>query len=235
LVNDGMAGRIHPRRSGPDLARIARFEALSVALISDAMDRLPGVGWPLRAMHAVGERRMVGPAFTVRTRPGDNLLVHKALDLARPGDVVVVDAGGSLENAILGELMAAYAEMRGLCGIVVDGAIRDSAAIARSPFPVFAAGVTHRGPWKSGPGEINGLVTVGRLTIAPGDLVCGDADGLVAIPPSHVDEVLAWAEARQVEEARQMSEIQAGRWDRSWLDAALDGAGCLAVEDPEDP
>src|SRR5260370_23739552 len=122
----------------------------------------------MRPMH--GKGAVADPAVTVRTRLVDNLLVHKALDLAEPGDLIVVDAGGDLTSAIIGELMVAHARKRGVAGFVIDGAIRDSAAIDAGVFPVFAAGVTHRGPYKDGPGEINVPVAIGGMVIEPGDL-----------------------------------------------------------------
>src|SRR4051812_49684010 len=106
------------------------------------MYRMDAGGARLRPMHKGG--RMAGPALTVKTRPGDNLMVHKALDLAEPGDVLVVDAGGDLTNAIIGELMLRQAELRGVAGIVINGAVRDAAEIRAGKLPVFAAGVTHR-------------------------------------------------------------------------------------------
>jgi RraA family protein len=219
-----MSFRIHPRRGGIDPVWIERFRALPVSTISDSMERLHGVGTPLRAMHGGG--RMVGHAFTVKTRPGDNLIVHKALDLAAPGDVVVVDAGGALENAIIGELMAAHGERRGLAGIVIHGAIRDSDELRRGTFPVFAAGVTHRGPYKDGPGAINVPIAIAGLPIAPGDLVCGDSDGLLVIPPSEIGPIHERAAQKLSAEQRMLEAIRAGADDRSWIDRALDAAGC---------
>ena len=98
--------------------------------------------------------------MTVKTRPGDNLMIHKALQLAKPGDVIVVDGGGDLTNALIGEIMIGDAIQRGLGDMVIYGAVRDSAWIAERDFPVFAAGVTHRGPYKDGPGEINVPIAV---------------------------------------------------------------------------
>ncbi|MBB4003573.1 RraA family protein [Aurantimonas endophytica] len=219
-----MGFTIHPRRGGIDPVWIERFKVLPVSTISDSMERLHGVGMPLRAMHGGG--RMVGTAFTVKTRPGDNLIVHKALDLAAPGEVVVVDAGGEQENAIIGELMAAYAEQRGLAGIVIFGAIRDSAELARGTFPVFATGVTHRGPYKDGPGVINIPIAVAGLPVSPGDLVCGDSDGLLAITPAALEDVHDRAAQKLAAEQQMMLAIRAGTDDRSWIDRALEAAGC---------
>jgi regulator of RNase E activity RraA len=169
---------------------------------------------------------MVGTAFTVKTRPGDNLMVHKALDMAEPGDVIVVDAGGALENAIVGELMAGWAQKRGLAGFVIDGAIRDSEALSEGDFPVYAAGVTHRGPYKDGPGEINGVVTVAGMVVRPGDLIAGDHDGVVAIAPEDAERVIAAAEAQHRKEQSSLAAIAAGTYDRKWVDEALKARGC---------
>src|SRR5437016_3176780 len=172
--------RILPVTRKVDAATVERFRPLPVANVSDVMARAAAGGARLRPLHAGGG--MAGPAFTVKTRPGDNLMVHKALDLAAPGDVVVVDAGGDLTNSIIGELMLAHAEKRGIAGIVIDGAVRDITAIRAGRFPVYAAGVTHRGPYKDGPGEINVPVALNGMVIAPGDLIIGDDDGLLCVP-----------------------------------------------------
>jgi len=211
------------RRVSTDL--VAAFRALPVANVSDCMSRIVAGGPTLRPMHAGGV--MAGPAFTVRTRPGDNLMVHKALDLAEPGDIVVVDAGGDLTNAIIGELMLAHAEQRGLGGIVIHGAVRDSGAIAKGSFPVYAAGVTHRGPYKDGPGEINVPVSLGGMVVNPGDLMLGDGDGLLALPLEEAPAILEAARAKHAAEERQMEAIRTGRSDRAWVDATLKRLGVI--------
>lgn len=207
---------------------VDRFRPIPVANISDSMNRMSAAGATLRPLHREG--LLIGPALTVRTRPGDNLMIHKALDLAAEGDVIVVDAGGDLTNALIGELMIAYAKKRGVAGIVINGAVRDLAAIAADDFPVFAAGVTHRGPYKDGPGEVNVAISLGGMPIRPGDLVVGDADGLVAVPQEAVDEVFAAADAKHRAETAQMSAIAEGSNDRTWVDRALLKLGCPGVE-----
>lgn len=217
--------RILPRRRKVDAGLVAPFSALPVANVSDVMARMAAGGPRLRPMHAGGF--MGGPAFTVKTRPGDNLMVHKALDIAEPGDVVVVDAGGDLTNAIIGEIMTTLAEKRGLAGIVIDGSVRDSGELRASPFPVYAAGVTHRGPYKDGPGEINVPVAIDGMVVEPGDLVIGDADGLLCVPFDAVSTVLTAAQKKQADEALVLSGMQEGRMpDRAWVDASLKRLGC---------
>jgi len=220
----GQGFRIAARTRKVDEATVARFAKLPVANVSDVMARMTAGGARLRPMHAGGV--MAGPAFTVKTRPGDNLMVHRALDLADPGDVIVVDAGGDLTNAIIGELMLAFAEHRRLGGFVINGAIRDYAAIHAGPFPVFAAGITHRGPYKDGPGEINVPVAIDGMVVEPGDLMIGDEDGLLCVPYDALETVARDAEAKQAAEEKQMAATKAGTIDRGWVEATLRKLGC---------
>ena len=214
--------RILPSPPPANAALLARLAALPVSNVSDNMQRSHGTN--LEPIHRSG--KMVGTAFTVRTRPGDNLMMHKAIDMAEPGDVIVVDAGGALENAIIGELMSGWARKRGVAGFVIDGAIRDSEALSEGDFPVYAAGVTHRGPYKDGPGEINVVVSVGGMVVRPGDLVAGDHDGVVAITQEEAEQVITAAEAQHRKELAALAAIEAGTWDRRWVDEALKARGC---------
>lgn len=216
--------RILQRARAVTPAAARRFLDIPVANVSDCMARMFAGGARLRPMHGGGA--MAGAAFTVKTRPGDNLMVHKALQLAAPGDVVVVDAGGDLTNAIIGEIMAGQAALKGLAGLVIHGAVRDARALREGSLPVFAAGVTHRGPYKDGPGEINVPVAFDGMVIHPGDLVLGDEDGLLCVPYDEV-EALHTAALDKVEYERKMVEnIRAGTNDTGWVDAALRRIGC---------
>src|SRR5438477_9171298 len=210
-----------PKRPDPRL--VAEFAKMVTPHLSDSMERLYAGGPQLRPMHREG--KLAGPAFTVKTAAGDNLLVHKALDSARPGDVIVVDAGGFLDNAIIGELMMTRARQRGVAGIVIWGAIRDSAEIAAGTYPVYAAGVTHRGPYKNGPGEINVAINMAGMAVNPGDIIVGDADGLVAIPQEQAERILKTAQGILVKETAAVKEIEAGTVDRSWVDKSLKEKG----------
>jgi RraA family protein len=219
--------RILKRKRKVSAELVARFRDLPVANVSDMMHRMTAGGPRLRPLHAGG--KLAGPAFTVKTRPGDNLMIHKALDLAEKGDVLVVDGGGDLTSALVGELMLAHAQARGLAGVVINGAVRDSGAIRAGKFPVYAAGVTHRGPYKDGPGEINVPVALDGMVIEPGDLVIGDEDGLLCVPYDEAETVAIAAAEKLAAEEKQMAEIKAGRSDRAWVDATLKRLGC-AVE-----
>lgn len=220
--------RILRRERQVSAETVERFGRLPVANISDCMSRMTAGGSRLRPMH--DGAAMAGPAFTVKTRPGDNLMIHKALDMASPGDVIVVDGGGDLTNSLMGELMATHARMRGLGGIVLYGAIRDVASIGAGSWPVFAAGVSHRGPYKDGPGEINVPIAIEGMVIEPGDLIVGDEDGVLCVPYDQTEAVYEAAAKKHAQEEKKMRAILAGQpEDRSWIDATLVRLGCEIV------
>lgn len=221
--------RILNRERVAPKALVEAFAKLPVANVSDAMSRMTAGGPALRPMHASGG--MAGVALTVACRPGDNLMLHKAIDLSRPGDIIVVDGGGDLTNALMGELMLAYAIKKGVSGLVLNAAIRDLDAFIKTNLPTYAAGVTHRGPYKDGPGEINVPISIGGMVVYPGDIVIGDSDGVLAVPLADAEVVLKKTEAKQDAEVLQMQAIQNGSNDRSWVDAALKKAGCTFPED----
>ena len=210
--------RIGPARPAADAALVERFRKIPVANISDSMFRIVAGGASLRP---IGSSALCGIALTVRTAPGDNLFVHKALDLAQSGDVVVVDAGGDLTNAIIGERMLAIAAAKGLAGIVINGAIRDVDALANHPLPVFAAGVTHRGPYKNGPGEINFPIAIAGMVVQSGDIIVGDADGLVCVPAADAAAICDLAAAKFKHE----TDTDPTKESRAWVDDALSRLG----------
>lgn len=203
---------------------VAAFFGLPVANISDCMTRMTAAGPRLRPMHKGGY--LAGPALTVKCRPGDNLMIHKALTLAQPGDVIVVDAGGDLTNSLFGEIMVATSVSIGLAGIVLNGAVRDCEEIRKGDFPLYAAGVTHRGPYKDGPGEINVPIAIDGMVIQPGDLIVGDADGLLCVPYDDIEAVLAATHKKLDIEKKMLADIAAGTLDTTWIDATLTRLGC---------
>lgn len=216
--------QILKRPRAVSLALAQQFLQIPVANVSDCMARMTAGGARVRPMH--DGTPMAGPALTVKTRPGDNLMIHKALKLAQPGDIIVVDAGGDLTNALIGEIMVGEAKLKGFGGIVINGAVRDSAVLRQDSFPIFAAGVTHRGPYKDGPGEINVPIAIDGMVIEPGDLVIGDADGLLCVPYDQVESILAAAHGKQDIEAKMVADIAGGTYDAAWIDAALQRANC---------
>jgi RraA family protein len=223
--------RILPSPPRPATELLEHLAALPTPNISDNMQRHHGAAAGLRPYHR--DAKLIGPAFTVKTRPGDNLLVHKAIDMAAAGDVIVVDAGGEVAQAIIGEIMTAHAAKRGIAGFVIDGAIRDAEAIANARLPVFARGVTHRGPYKDGPGEINVQVCIGGMVVNPGDIIIGDADGVLAVPQDIAEEVIAAATAQNRKEEATLAAIDAGTIDRSWVDEMLRQKGYALPNTPK--
>jgi len=220
--------RILPRQRFVDPETTRRFRDVPVACVSDVMSRMSAAGPSLRPLHAGGP--LAGPALTVKTRPGDNLMIHKALKLAVPGDVIVVDAGGDLTNALVGELMLSYAMQSGVAGVVINGAVRDSGWVRAGNFPVFAAGITHRGPYKDGPGEINVPIALGGMTIEPGDLIIGDEDGVLCVPFGETEALYALARAKRDREAEILASTMDGQLDsKNWVDETLRSLGCGGV------
>ena len=216
--------RILPMPARPAKKLVRALAAMVTPHLSDNMNRMAAGGAALRPMHRGG--KLCGPAYTVKVAPGDNLMVHKAIDSAAAGDVIVVDAGGEVTYAIIGDIMSSHAEARGVAGFVIYGAIRDSAEIGARRFPVYACGVTHRGPYKNGPGEINAPIAIGGMVVHPGDIIVGDADGVVAVPLAHAEEVLALARAQLAKETAILKSIAAGKVDRAWVDELLRQRGC---------
>jgi RraA family protein len=207
-----------PSATQADPQIIAALRDIPVAALSDNMHRNIGtVG--LHPYHRPGKQTMAGTAVTARSRGGDNLTYLRALEFCRPGDVLVIDAGGDLNNAVVGGILSFYAAHVGVAGVVIDGAVRDVAEIRERDFPVYARGVTHRGPYKDGPGEINVPISVGGMVVNPGDVVVGDQDGLLAIPQQGIEELIEKALAHLQAEAKTIRAMKEGRWDHSFIDA----------------
>jgi RraA family protein len=183
--------------------------AMPTSVIGDGMGRLGAMSgairalWPGAAVH--------GPALTVWVRAGDNLKIHQALALAAPGDVLVVNGHGALTHALFGDLMATAAAARGIAGIVVDGAVRDLSALEKSAFPAFGLGSCASGPTKEGTGEVGYPIACGGVVCAPGDLIVGDADGVVVVPRSDMRSVLEAATAVLEGEAEARERIARGQ------------------------
>ena len=210
--------RKNPSATQADPKVLAALRELPLSAISDNMHRNIGtVG--LQPYHRPVKQTMAGTAVTARSRAGDNLTYLRALEFCRPGDVLVIDGGGDLLNAAVGGILSFYAAHIGLQGVVVDGAIRDVAEIREREFPVYARGVTHRGPYKDGPGEINVTVSIGGMVVNPGDIIVGDQDGLLAIPQDDALALIDKARGVLEAEAETMRAMKEGRWSRAFIDA----------------
>ena len=172
--------------------------------------------------------KFAGPALTVEVRPGDNLMIHAALAVAKPGDVIVVDGKGDLSSALMGEIMCQQCVALGVAAVVIDGAVRDSEAIRELGFPMYAAGLNPNGPTKFVPGRLNHPISLGGVSVKPGDLVVGDADGVTVIEREKASAMLPLAEKKVADETKRIADIKSRKALRpGWLDGALRAAGVI--------
>lgn len=217
--------RIYTKINRPDPALIEAFKGIPVANIDDCMGRIASCGSSLKAMN---KSPMYGTAFTVKAPEGDNLMFHKAIELAQPGDILVIAAGGSMHRALCGEIMSYESRKKGIAGFIVDGCIRDIDEISTfTDFPVYAKGVTPNGPYKNGPGEINVPVSVCGQVICPGDILIGDQDGVLVIKPEEAKELAEKAAAVHKLEEEQINNIHTGKGlSKPWLDQKLAELNC---------
>jgi regulator of RNase E activity RraA len=227
VMYPGPGFRVRTKVDRPDPELVAGFGAFDTPAISDRMNRLytmaPGI------CNLTDDRlRLLGPACTVKVYPGDNLMVHKALDVAQPGDVVVVDTCGSMITAVLGDLVSTKARHRGLAGFVVDGLVRDLPAIrALGDFPVYARGVTPTGPLHRGPGEINYPVSAGGIVVEPGDIIAADLIGVVVIPQEIAGDLLERLNASAAKESDYVEAVARGDFSNDWVDTLLSDSGLV--------
>jgi regulator of RNase E activity RraA len=200
-----------------DKALAAALAALPTPVIGDCLERLSG---PVGLRRYAGVAPMVGVARTVKSRIGDNLAVYRMIARLRPGDVLVIDGGGDVSHALMGELMTLEAKRRGCTGIVIDGAIRDVSELADIGLPVYARGNSLRGPYKSMPGLLDGPVAIGGQVITAGDVVVGDADGVVTFAYAQAGRIVAAAGERFAREEAVRRSILSGE-DTGWVEATL--------------
>lgn len=203
-------------------ALVDLFLDLPVSNISDSMSRLSG---PLGLLPRHRSGALLGTALTVRVRAGDNLMIHRALQMGQAGDVLVVDGGGCTDRALIGEIMKTVAQHRGFVGCVIDGAIRDLHAFENDDFPCYSRGVTHRGPYKDGPGEVNVPVSIGGAIVHPGDIVVGDRDGVLFISPAEAHELAEATRRKGADELQTIASIASDTYDDAWVAATLASKG----------
>ena len=224
-MHPGPGFRVKTDFQRPDPRLVAQFRKFATPDISDMLNRMYAVNSSIHCLTGA-EHKLCGPACTVKVFPGDNLMVHKSLDIAEPGDVIVVDAGGSTMNAVLGDLVSSKARHRGVAGFVVDGLIRDLPAIREfGDFPVFARGVTPIGPLHRGPGEINHPICCGGIVIHPGDIIMGDLNGVVVIPLAISESLLASLRQKSASEAEYTAAVARGDFSNAWVDRFLADSG----------
>jgi 4-hydroxy-4-methyl-2-oxoglutarate aldolase len=210
-------------RVSPELVQQAG--AFQAAILADVNGRRGALHGRISALRP--SMKVAGTAFTVEVRPGDNLMIHAAMSLAKPGDVLVIDGKGDQTAALMGTIMMTACQKLGIAGVVVDGAVRDSLEIEEMGFPVFSVGTNPNGPTKLVPGRIGHPVSVGGVTVHAGDLIVADADGVVAIERQAVAALIPLADKKVKDEAARIAAIQRGDTAAKWLDAALRAAGVL--------
>ncbi len=214
-------------RVSPQL--VAKAKGFPVAILADVGGRRGTLGGRIQGLSRA--MKVAGPAFTVEVRPGDNLMIHAALMLAKPGDVLVVDGKGDLSCALTGGLMAAHAKAAGIAGFVIDGAVRETDECAQGDFPIFAAGRNPNGPTKGVAGWIGIPVSLAGTPVNPGDLIVGDADGVVVVPREQAGEIVGGAQAKIDSEAARIEEIRQGKLLSGWLPGVLRTAGVLGPKE----
>ncbi|UXN06391.1 RraA family protein [Bartonella sp. HY761] len=220
--------RVFTKINRPAAELIEGFRGIPVANVADIMNRSCVLD---ARIQKISTPDLLGCAFTVKVRPGDNLMLHKALHMAQPGDIIVVDAHGDITNSITGELMMRTALTKKLGGVIIDGAIRDVATLSQLDMPIYAAGVTAAGPYKDGPGEIGTPISVGSVVVHPGDIIIGDDDGIVVVSPKEAPALIEKARKKHADEEAIIKAIEENTRDYSWIDRELEKKGCEIIDD----
>lgn len=217
-------------RIGPDFERpkkeiIEKLKQYSTPPLSDGLNKFNTVDPEIKPVRR--DIKIAGPAMTVRLRPADNLMLHKAISMAREGDVIVVDTCGCRNYSIMGDLMATTLVAKKIAGIVIDGGVRDIEELREKGYPVFARFVTPAVGDKSGPGEINYPICCGGVPVMPGDYVVGDQNGVVVVPPDQVEGIIENTDKKLAYEAQRIIDIQNGKYDKPDIDEKLRKANVI--------
>ncbi len=217
--------RVYMNREMPDPEIVEGFRDICTANIADTMSRLSAMSAEIRRMSKPG-LKMLGVALTVKARAGDNLMFHKALNMAGPGDIIVVSNGLDRNRSLMGEIMAIFARNKGISGIVLDGPIRDVDVLSNFEMPIYATGTTPGGPYKLGPGEINVPVSCGGISVNPGDIIVGDDDGVIVIPKEDAAKVLEDSKVLKRNDLKNVKAAENNEADRRWIDKLLKENNC---------
>jgi len=210
--------RVNPTWSRPDATLLAAFGGASPAQVADCMSRLGAMDAGIRPVWP--SPRIIGAAVTVWCHAGDNLMLHKALSLAQPGDIVVMNTQGA-GNSGFGELLATSALRIGVRAVIVDGTVRDAEALQALGLPVYARGLCPNGCNKDGPGEVGAIVACGGVAVRPGDVILADRDGVTVVPLDDAPVVAAMALDQIAREQKRLAEIAAGALVRPEIDETL--------------
>jgi regulator of RNase E activity RraA len=211
---------------------VEKLGTFKAAIIGDGIGRRGIMDHGIKPLNQ--DSRLAGSAITVETRVGDNLMIHAALKLAEPGDVIVVNSHGSLSSSCWGELTTRMSMRKGLAGVVLDGAARDSRELNSIGFPVFCRGISACGGGKEGTGQVNMPISCGGLTVNPGDVLVGDADGIVVVPRELAEAAIGWAQGRHEAEQKRFAAIAGDDPEGiypGWLIPTLRAKGVLGEDE----
>jgi len=204
---------------------VAQAAQYQPAILADVAGRRGALHGRIKALRP--RMKFAGTAFTVEVRPGDNLMIHAAMALARPGDVLVIDGKGDQTSALMGTIMMTACRQLGLAAVVIDGAVRDSLEIDEMDYPVFSVGTNPNGPTKQAGGRIGHPVSVGGVTVHPGAFISGDGDGVVVVEREKIESLLPLAAHKVAAEAKRIAQIKEGKISAPWLNESLVAAGVL--------
>lgn len=223
-LHPGPGFRIKRNIERPAKEIIEKYKDIRTPHISDLTNRLYTMDFEIKNL--INDKQIVGPACTVNVFPGDNLMVHKSLDIAKPGDIIVVNAGATSINAIIGELVCHKAKQRGIAAFVIDGLVRDVPGIKEVDYPVFARGVSPIGPSHRGPGEINYPISCGGIVVNPGDIICADENGVTVVRKELGDDLYARLIKKEGSLREYIANVEKGIFSNEWIDEILDAANC---------
>jgi len=224
--------RIFLKRNLPSKELLDAFGQIPAANVADVINRCNAMNQRIRLISSPKKPSFCGPALTVKARAGDNLLLHAAIDICAPGDVIVLSNEGASNRSLMGEIMFTLLEKQRRCaGIVIDGPIRDIDAASRMEMPIYATGSTPGGPYKEGPGEVNVPISCGEVPVRPGDLIIGDPDGIVVVPLRDASVILAEAQAYHDADRKKLENAVNGTSNRSWVQKALFEKGFEMIDD----
>ena len=227
-IHPGPGFRVRTRMPRPAPQIIERFRSYPTADISDLMNRLYAMDGGIRNL--VNDAGLCGPALPVKLYPGDNLMLHKALDVAQPGDIVVVDSSQNTTTAVIGDLVSSKAKHRGIQGVIVDGLVRDVAAVREVGLPIYARGMTPIGPLHRGPGELGFPVSCGGLVVSPGDLIVADSSGIVVVRLDFAEELLERLDAQRPALSAYVANVKKGVFSNEWVDRYLEQNACQVTD-----
>ncbi len=228
--------RIFLKRNLPSVDIVKQFEGIPASNVADVMERSCAMHPRIHLVSKPSSGTMVGPAFTVKGRAGDNLALHAALNYCQEADVIVVSNEEEDTRSLIGVIMMTWLKyQKKVAGIVLDGPIRDIDEIGEWDFPVYCTGTTPGGPYKEGPGEINVPISCGGISVYPGDIILADKDGVIVIPQRDAEDILEAAKKFQVGDQNKVRAAREGTSNRDWVEKSLTEKGFEIIDDKYSP